>query len=116
VVLAKYEYTNSGNVMTSQTDNADMLANNAYKQTMYETSEQEGDADKPSPEIPNNAPEKGKPNTQKRLCHKDMQDVPNVPDVGTNINVSNVQDVPSSTPRIRPMCQAWQPRRPRGPT
>jgi hypothetical protein len=73
-VLPKYEYTNSGNVMTSQTvksqvidrrgetDNADMLANNAYQQTMYENSEQEGDADKPYPEIPdapNTAPEKG---------------------------------------------------------
>jgi hypothetical protein len=60
-------------------------------QTMYETSEQEEDADKPYPE-------KGEPTTQKRLCHKDVQNVPNV---RTNINMpdvkvmSNMQDVPS---------------------
>ena len=75
------------------TDDAVMLANNAYQQTMYETSEHEEDADKPYPE-------KGEPTTQKRLCHKDVQDVPdvkvmsNMQDVPSVPDVLNVQDMP----------------------
>jgi hypothetical protein len=59
----KYVDTDSDKPQMSQvidrrgdTDDAVMLANNDYQQTMYETSEQVEDADK-----------KGEPNTQKRL-------------------------------------------------
>ena len=68
---------------------------------MYETPDQEEGDDKPYPELPYAAPEKGEPNTQKRLCHKDMQEVPNVPDVQdvpnvrTSINVPDVKVVPN---------------------
>jgi hypothetical protein len=61
------------------TDNAKTLANDAYQQTMYETSNQEEGDDKLYPEIPHAAPEKGEPNTQKKLCHEDAQNVHNVP-------------------------------------
>jgi hypothetical protein len=79
------------------TDDAEMLANDAHQQTVYETSDQEEGDDKPHPEIPAapyTAPEKGEPNTQKRLCHKDMQEVPNVTDVQ---DVADVPDVPRTT-------------------
>ena len=87
------------------TDDAEMIANDAYQQTMYETPDQEEGDDKPYPEIPAvsyAAPEKGEPNTQKRLCHKDVLDMTNVPgntahnifDTKHRTNVSDVQDVP----------------------
>ena len=66
------------------TDDAEMLANDAYQQTMYETSDQEESDNKPYA-----APEKGEPNTQKRLCHNVRTSI-NVPDVEV---MSNVQDV-----------------------
>jgi hypothetical protein len=103
------------------TDDAEMIANDAhqqtmyetrdqeegddkpYQQTMYETHQEEGD-DKPYPDIPavsHAAPEKGEPNTQKRPCHKDVLDMTNVPgntardifDTKHRTNVSDVQDV-----------------------
>jgi hypothetical protein len=60
------------------TNDAEMIANDKpYQQIMYETHQEEGD-DKPYPDVPAEsytAPEKGKPNTQERLCNKDVKNV-----------------------------------------
>jgi hypothetical protein len=85
------------------TDDAEMIANDAHQQIMYETHQEEGD-DKPYPDIPTvsyAAPEKGEPNTEKRLYNKDVLDMTNVPgntarnifDTKHRANVSDVQDV-----------------------
>ena len=75
------------------TDDAEMITNDAYQQTMHETFDLEEGDDKPYPEIPAATyadPEKGEPNTQKRLCHNDVQDVPNM---WTSMNVPDVKIV-----------------------
>ena len=63
------------------TDDAEMIANDAHQQTMYETRDQKEGDDKPYPDIPTvsyAAPRKGEPNTQKRLCNKDVLDMTNM--------------------------------------
>jgi hypothetical protein len=94
--------TNNSQVIDRRgdTNGADMLANDVYQQTMYETSNPEEDDDKPYTEIPAAPyadPEKGEPNTQKRLCHKAMQEVPNVPDVQDVPSRPDMPDVPRNT-------------------
>jgi hypothetical protein len=79
------------------TDDAEMIANDAHQQTMYETSDQEEGDNKPYPEI-TAAQEKGEPDTQKRLCHNDVQVVSNVHNFPAHMSAespSNISPNPS---------------------